>query len=194
MSVGANRRADAANRRIFVALGVVLIIAGAVVWAASLGAFTDRSSDVILSASARSTVDDWSWLGWLAAAILAVAVLALSWTWLLFELRPHPTVDDLEVVLDDDLHVRVDSSAWLDAVLDDAQSLSDVVDARGRVDLDDDLRVTMLLSARDGIDPHALVQQIEGYVRKRAEHSLDRSVTFDIEIELAAAAPPARVA
>ena len=79
-------------------------------------------------------------------------------------------------------------------MLDDAQSVGDVLDARGRLDVDDDLRVTLVLTARDRVDPHALAHELDTYVRRRAEHSLDRPVDLDVELELAAAAPPARVA
>lgn len=194
MTVGANRRADRANRRIFIVLAILLIIAGGLVAAASWGAFTDRSSDVILSASARSNVEDWSWLAWLIGVVVAGVVLALSARWLWFELRPHPAEPELVIDLDDDLRVRVDPTAWLDAVLADARSLSGVAEARGRAELDDQVAVTLLLSARDWVVPRALVDQLDGYLRKRAEHSLERQVDLDVELDLIAEARPSRVA
>ncbi|MGZ4681339.1 MAG: hypothetical protein ACXWA3_10390 [Acidimicrobiales bacterium] len=194
MSVGANRRADRANRYILVVLAILLMAAGGLVAAAGWGAFTDRSSDVILSASARSNLEDWSWLGWLVGVVLAGAVLALSVRWLWFELRPHPAEPELVIDVDDDLRVRLDPSAWLDAVLADARSLSGVVDARGRADLDEQVKVTLLLSARDWVVPRALVDELDSYLRKRAEHSLERPVDLDVELDLVAEAPPSRVA
>jgi len=194
MNVGANRRADTVNRRILVAAGGVLLAVGALIWVASFGAFTARSSDIILSSSARSSLDDRIWIGWIVGAVLATLVLLLAGRWLAFELRPVAGDAELNVEIGDDIELRIDLDSWLDAVLDDVRSLADVRDARGQAELSGGaVELTLLVDASDRVDLSSLAGQLESYVVKRAEHSLDRPVSLHAEVELAAPTPAARV-
>ena len=141
---------------------------------------------MILSASARASIDRRIWIGWIAAVVVAVVVLALAVRWLAFELRPLPAHPDFEIDLDDDLHLRVDAHAWLDIVVADIEGLDGVTQARARLDPtpDDTVTIDLVLDVDRGADPAALARHLDTWVRKRAEHSLERSVHLDVELEL----------
>jgi len=186
MSIGANRRADITNRRISVIVGIAFVILAALAWAAGWGAFTDRGSDVILSASARSSIDERIWIGWLAAVVIAVVVLVLALRWLRFELRPLPSHPDFEIELDEGLHLHVDADAWLDIVVADVEAVDGVTSTRARLHPDDDdaLTIDLVLGVDERADPAALAQKLDEWVRKRAEHSLGRPVRLDAELSV----------
>ncbi len=186
MSLGANRRADTTNRRISVTVGIVLIALAVLAWSAGWGAFTDRGSDVILSASARSSIDDRIWIGWLAAVVIAVVVLVLALRWLRFELRPLPAHPDFETELDEGLHLHVDADALLDIVVADIESVHGVTSTRGRLLKDDGdaLTIDLVLGVDHRTDPAELGRRLDEWVRKRAEHSLGRPVRLDAELSV----------
>ena len=186
MSLGANRRADTTNRRILVVVAILLIALGVAAWAAGWGAFTDRGSDVILSSSARSSIDDRIWIGWIAAVVIAVGLLVVALRWLAFEVRPLPSHPDFETDLDDDLHLHIDAGAWLDIVVADIDGLDGVARSQARLGADDEETATidLVLGLDRRADPAALARQLDTRVRKRAEHSLDRPVRLHAELDV----------
>src|SRR6476646_9334668 len=95
MSVGAGRRADRVNRTVLSVLGALMLIGGAVGLAYSLGAFgKDRSNGDF----AADQLDHWlndnrNWL-WIVVILVCLILATLSLRWLLFQVKPQPTVGD----------------------------------------------------------------------------------------------------
>ena len=188
MSLGANRRADNVNRRITGIVAVALLVLGALAWAAGWGAFTNQGSDVILSTSARTSIDARTWIGWVSAVAVAVAVLVLAVKWLSFELRPLPAHPDFEIDLGEDLLLHVDADAWLAIVVADIESLDGITSSRARLhpNEDDAVTIDLVVNVDPRTDPEALARQLDTWVRKRAEHSLERPVHLAVELDLSA--------
>jgi hypothetical protein len=186
MNVGTNRRTDQVNRRILTFLALLLIIAGGLGMAYSLGAFgKDRAMDPVISEDVRSFVDDQQDWFWPVVAAVAVLLALLCLRWLVFQLKPRPSLGDFTFASDEDRgQTVVPSGAVERAVVTDLESEPGVRKAGARLrQHSDPLTVDAWVDYDSASQVPALREKVQGRVVPDLQGALevdDAVITLEV--------------
>lgn len=188
-----SRRTDTTNRIMLALIGLLLLAAGAIGLALSLGAFgAARSTSPLLPPEVRGFVDDNSWFWW-AAAGLALAIAILSVLWLIAQMRTN-RVSQVDCTTDArDGYTTLQAGALTKAVEDDIQGFSGVTNAAARVYDQPRRRLGLVVGITDTADIDRLRTQLENQTVPHTREAIaDPTLPIDIELRPDVRRTPAR--
>lgn len=176
-------RADTANRVVLFVLGLLLVAAGGLGLARSLGAFGDSlASSPVLSEEVRAYPADKPWFWWAMAGIALLTAL-LSLLWLRAQLRTHriPRIDLTTEARDG--YTTLHTAALTKAVEEEVGGIADVTAVSARIHDRPRLRLALAVDMTDTADIDRLRTQLEDDVVAHVREALD-DPDFPLDIEL----------
>lgn len=176
-------RADAINRVVLFLLGLLLVAAGCLGLALSLGVFgRTRSTYPVLPEEVRAFPEEQAWFWWaVAAAALLTALLALLW--LMAQLRTH-RVTRLDRTTDArEGYTILHASALTQAVEDEVAGVEGVTSASARIDDRPRPGLSLNVGITDSADINTVRSHLENDVVPHLRQVLD-DPAFPVDIEL----------
>ena len=187
------RRVDTANRVVLVLLGVLLVAAGGLGLAVSLGAFGDRrATDPVLTEEVRTFPAEEPWFWWAVAGIALLTAL-LAAVWLVAQLRNH-RVSRLDQTTDARAgSTSLHAGALTEAVEDEVEGIAGVTSASARLYDQPRLGLALTVSMIDTADLDALRTRLENDVVTHLRDAVsDPNFPVDIELRPDVRRTPAR--
>ena len=186
-------RADTANRIVLFLLGLLLVAAGGLGLALSLGAFGDsRATSPVLPENVRTFPAKETWFWWaLAGVALLIALLALMW--LIAQLRTN-RVSRLDLTTDArEGYTTLLAGAVTHAVEDEVGGMPGVTGASARIHDHRRQKLSLRVGMTDTTDIDELRTQLEnGVVAHVREAVGDPELPVDIELRPDVRRTPAR--
>jgi hypothetical protein len=176
-------RADGANRIVLTLLGLLLVAAGGLGLALSLGAFGEwRTTYPVLPEEVSSFPDEQPWFWWaVAGAALVTALLALLW--LMAQLRTD-RVSRIDRTTDaKDGYTTLHAGALTRAVEDEVTGLAGVTSASAHVHYRPRLGLSVTVDMTDSADIDALRTRLEDDVVAHVREAVDEP-ELPVEVEL----------
>ena len=187
------RPADTANRIVLFLLGLLLVVAGGLGLALSLGAFgNSRATSPVLPDEVRTFPDDHPWFWWAMAGIaLLVALLALLW--LVAQLRTH-RVSRLDRTTDArEGYTKLHAGALTKAVEDEVGDITGVTRASAQIHDHHRLAMALAVDMTDTADIDRLRGQLENNIVAHVREAVgDPEFPVDIELRPDVRRTPAR--
>ena len=190
MSVGSTRRADRVNRAVLSVLGIIMVVAGGVGLAYSLGAFgEDRSKDPLLSDQLRRFVRDNEQWFWIVVIVVCLILAALAVRWFLFQLRPQPSVGDFSFPLPEgEGKTSLSARAVIDALVADLSDQPGVHKAGARLRQQDPLVVDAWVDYDSASYVPAFRQSVQEHIVPRLRDALEiTDAVVNLELRLVSA-------
>lgn len=186
-------RTDTVNRILLGLVGLLLLAAGVLGLALSLGAFgAARSTSPVLPQGVRGFVDDNPWFWW-AAAALALVIAILSVLWLIAQLRTN-RISQVDCTTDArDGYTTLQAGALTKAVEDDIRGFSGVTNAAARMYDQPRRRIALIVGITDTADLDRLRTQLENQTVPHTRQAIaDPTLPMDIELRPDVRRTPAR--
>lgn len=185
--------ADTANRVVLFLLGLLLVAAGGLGLALSLGAFGEtRATYPVLPENVRTFPAKETWFWWaLAGVALLIALLALMW--LLAQLRTN-RVSRLDLTTDArEGYTTLLAGAVTQAVEDEVGGIPTVTGASARMDDHPHQKLSLTVGMTDTADIDGLRTQLETDVVAHIREAIaDPELPVDIELRPDVRRTPAR--
>jgi hypothetical protein len=176
-------RADGANRIVLTLLGLLLIAAGCLGLALSLGAFGEwRTTYPVLPEEVRGFPDEQPWFWWAVAGVaLLTALLALLW--LMAQLRTD-RVGRIDRTTDaSEGYTTVHAGALTRAVEDETVGIAGVTSASAHVHDRPRLGLSLTVDMTDSVDIDTLRTRLEDDVVAHVREAVD-DPQLPVEVEL----------
>lgn len=178
-----SRRANVINRAVLTVLGLLLVAAGGLGLAISLGAFGARSATYpALREDLRTFPDTRPWFWWAVAAILLL-IAVLSLLWLLTQFRTDRSTRLDRTTNPSDGYTTVHSSALTDAVESEALAIDGVTGASAHVEKHRGELVALRVELADSSDIGEVRTRLEDEVVAHLREGIGEP-QFPVTIEL----------
>jgi hypothetical protein len=186
-------QADTANRIVLLLLGLLVLTAGGLGLALSLGAWgSTEANGPVLSETLRDYPDDNPWFWWAVAGV-AILTAVLCLLWLRAQLRTRRvsrvdrTTDPREGT------TTIHAAAIVRAVEDEVDAIPGVTSASARVHDNPRLRLALTVDMTDTTDIGGLRTHIEDHVVAHLRQAVaDPDLPVDIELRPDVRRTPAR--
>lgn len=186
-------RANVVNRLVLTVLGLLLLAAGGLGLALSIGAFGEwRASNPVLPDEVATFPDGRAWFWWAVAAVLLLIAM-LSLLWLLTQLKTERTTRLDRTTDARDGYTTVHAGALTRAVEDDALGITGVSGASANVHEHRGQRVVLHVELTDHADIARVRSRLEDDVVAHLREGVgDPSYPVTIELRPGAGGTPRR--
>lgn len=187
------RPADTANRIVLFMLGLLLVVAGGLGLALSLGAFgNSRATSPVLPEQVHTFPDDQTWFWWATAGV-ALLIALLAFMWLVAQLRTH-RVSRLDRTTDArEGYTKLHAGALTKAVEDEIGDITGVTRASAQIHDHPRLALALAVDITDTADIDRLRTQLENNIVAHVRQAVgDPEFPVDIELRPDVRRTPAR--
>jgi hypothetical protein len=176
-------RADGANRIVLTLLGLLLVAAGGLGLALSLGLFGEwRTTYPVLPEEVNSFPDEQPWFWWAVAGVaLLTALLALLWLMAQLRIDRISRIDRTTDARDG--YTTLHAGALTRAVEDEATGIAGVTSASAHVHDRPRLGLSLIVDMTDSVDIDTLRTRLEDDVVTHVREAVD-DPDLPVEVEL----------